>query len=127
MRIHTSATYAEVRAALPQGVFAYITEHKSRKRDRAFEVTLFVTQKDELHRRYGNSGGYGRSDDVAATWDEWGLWMVGVYEADPEAIIGWYETEHDFYDITRRERDRVRAFNKPTSIMCRTRTAPWLD
>ncbi len=128
MLIHTSATYGEVcSAAESAGVLFYVTSKGSRKRDRAFEVTLYVLAKDALHRRYGNSGSYGSKDDVAATWDEWGNWMVALYDIDPDAIIGHYETEADFYDQTRRHRDYVRMAHKEGSIPRRTQTAPWLD
>jgi hypothetical protein len=127
MRIHTSATYRDICSCLPRGVSAYITEHGSRSRERAFEVTLYAYAKDDLHRRYGNTGGYGRSDDVAATWDEWGLFMVALYEIDPEWTCTYYPTEADFYDRTRRHREYVRLANKPESLAARTHTAPWLD
>ena len=128
MRIHTDTlTREQLYAALPFDVHAYITPKGSRKRARAFEVTLFVLEKDDLHRRYGNSGGYGSSEDVAATWDEWGVWMARLYEIDPDALIGWYESYHHFLDMTTRHRDCVRMDNKPTSVAYRTHMAPWLE
>lgn len=129
MKIHTCASIGEVYgAAHKAGVFAYVTQKGSRKRERAFDVTLYVESKDDLHRRFGNSGGYGRSNDVSATWDEWGLFMVALYDIDPEAIMGWaYATRPEFYERTREERDRTRKFYKPESLAYRTHTAPWLD
>lgn len=127
MRIHTSLTQQEVYSSLPDGVHANIMRHNSRKRDHAYEVTLYVHTKDDLHRRFGNSGGYGAATDVAATWDEWGIWMANIYEKDPDAIIGWYESHSHFLDTTRHERDRVRQWNKPTSLQVRMKTAPWLE
>ncbi len=126
MRIHTSLTENDLRKALPKGVQAYITPHGSRKRDRAYEVTLYVIGKDSLHRRYANSGQYGNAEDVAATWDEWGVWMDRLYRKDPDAIIGWYETRAMFEEVTRNERDRIIGWNKPESLQARTHKAPWL-
>lgn len=127
MRLHTSLSQAQVVSCLPFDVFAHITPKGSRKRERAFEVTLYVLEKDELHRRFGNSGGYGASDEVAATWDEWGVWMAALYALDPNAIVGWYESYEHFLSVTRRERERHEAQYKPTSIAYRTHRAPWLD
>ena len=129
MRLHTDTieTPNALRALLPEGVYAYITPKGSRKRARAFEVTLYVPCKDDLHRRFGNSGGYGASDDVAATWDEWGLFFVALYEVDPLWTCDYYPTERDFYDRTRRHREYVRIAHKPESLEARTHTAPWLD
>ncbi len=126
MRIHTSLTQAEIYACLPDGVDAYITRHNSRKRENAYEVTLYVYEKDELHRRFGNSSGYGRSSDVAATWDEWGIWIDNVWEKDPSAIFPYYDSYADFMDATRRHREYVRSFRKPESLEVRTHKAPWL-
>ena len=126
MRIHTRLTATDLTAALPFDVFAHITPKGSRKRERAFEVTLYVLEKDELHRRFGNSDGYGASNEVAATWDEWGVWMAALYALDPHAVIGWYETQEDFLRITRRERQRHESQYKSTSIAYRTHRAPWL-
>lgn len=127
MRVHTSLTRQELYSCLPDGVDANITEHGSRKRERAFEVTLFVYEKDNLHRRLGNSGGYGASSDVAATWDEWGIWIDNVYEKDPRAQMAYYESYSDFMQKTRTDRDRIRAWNKADSVQVRTHTAPWLN
>jgi len=128
VKIHTSATFGQVcEAAQSAGVLFYVTPKGSRKRERAFDVTLYVLGKDELHRRFGNSGGYGRSDDVAATWDEWGKFFVALYEVDPEWTCDVYPTEADFYDRTRRHREYVRSFRKPESLEYRTHLAPWLD
>jgi hypothetical protein len=120
-------TKADLYAALPAGVDAYVTQKKARKRDHAFDVTLYVYERDELHRRAGNSGGYGSSSDIAATWDDWGIWMWNLYQRDPDAIIGWYKSPSHFLEVTRKERDRIRQWNKPESLQVRTHTAPWLD
>lgn len=127
MKIHSDViTREDLFRVLPTGVHAYVTNHGSRKRARAFDVTLYVFEKDELHRRFGNSGGYGSADDVAATWDEWGIWMERLYAIDHDALIGHYKSHADFIEQTTRYRDGVRRFKKSHTLVYRTHTAPWL-
>lgn len=127
MRLHTDTlTMSDLYAALPSGVSAHITPKGSRKRARAFEVTLYVHEKDALHRHFGNSGGYGASDEVAATWDEWGIWMARLYDIDRDALVGRYRDFSHFQEVTSKERARIRAQYQPHNLMYRTRTAPWL-
>jgi hypothetical protein len=128
MRIHTDTiTRDDLHRLLPDGVYLDVSEHGSRKRARAFEVSLFVFEKDALHRHLRNSGKYGASDSISATWDEWGVWFQRLYDIDRDAIIGWYETYSHFLSITAREQSRVAAQYKPDSLYARTHTAPWLD
>lgn len=128
MRLHSDVlSRDDLYAALPKGVAANVSEHGSRKRARAFEVTLYVYAKDDLHRRFGNSGGYGNSEDVAATWDEWGVWMDRLYEIDPAAIIGYYKDSADFIAQTKHHYEYVQRSHKPGSLEARTHTAPWLQ
>jgi hypothetical protein len=128
MRIFSDTlTTNDLYEALPAGVLANITTKGGRNRRHSFEVTLYVLEKDELHRRYGNSGGYGSRDDVAATWDEWGLWIEKLFDLDPDALIGHYESYSHFLDQTDHARNVGRMYNKPESLNYRTHTAPWLD
>lgn len=128
MRLHSSTlTAQDLCRALPEGVYANITPRGSRKRARAFEVTLYVLYKDDTHRRFGNSGGYGRAEDVAATWDEWGIWMAALYALDSDALVGWYDSHTHFLKVTQAERERIQATHKPESLAYRTHLAPWLD
>lgn len=87
--------------AIPNGVVLELEEHGSRKRARRFDVALSAeggADKHGLKRCYSrNSGqfgalGYGR----AATYIEWGDWMVELFKIDPEAIVGVYDDSHDF-------------------------------
>jgi hypothetical protein len=127
MKIHSDIlTMDDLYRELPAGVSAYITPKGSRKRAHGFEVTLYVTERDALHSRLGNSGGYGASSDLAATWDEWGVWMDRLYAIDRNALIGWYPSYEGFLRETRRTRDYVRMWNKPHHVQYRTKTAPWL-
>lgn len=87
MRLHTDKiTAADIHQAtkhLP-GVYAHITLHGSRSRDRAYEVRL------EGNGYARNTGFYGanRTDETGATWDEWGAFLAYLYEIDPTAFWG---------------------------------------
>lgn len=87
MRIHTSATAAQIRSAatagLP-GVYAEsLTEHGSKTHARAFELTLSGS---------GRQSQYGYSDNrtyvKSATWDEWGVVMARIFAIDPDTRMG---------------------------------------
>ena len=91
MRIHTNLTEGQVRACLPTGVaFTRFTTHGSRKSKRAFEVSLTGSSS-----RWGASG-----TDKAATWDEWGVFLGRLFNADHDAIAGDYGSRHEFLDKT---------------------------
>jgi len=89
MRIHTDTlTHADIldftRAHGMTTVYATVSQHGSRTRARAFEVKLSGTSG-----RRQNSGSYGpRTDEQAATWDEWGMFLDALFDADPAAIVG---------------------------------------
>lgn len=86
MRLHSDlVTVDDVRAAaatVPHVSVGTLTEHGSRKRDHAFEVTLSGTGV------YG--GAYGSYDGHVATWDEWGLVLAELYRIDPNMAAGPY-------------------------------------
>ncbi len=127
MKIHSDTlTLNDLHRALPKGVLMHCTQKGSRTRSHAFDVTLYVWEKDSLHRRFGNSGGYGAKDEVAATWDEWGIWIANLYAADPDAVMAYYKDHADFIAETTRTIENVRRRHKPTSVEARTHTAPWL-
>lgn len=102
MRIHsnlleTSDIY-KATSQLP-GVYATVSEHGSRTHKAAFEVSL----EGNGYRR--NSGFYGASDEIGATWDEWGAFISAVYEVDPNAIFGsvkypTYRHGYHFHEVT---------------------------
>lgn len=103
MRIHTDNLTAEdLRQAVPRGCYLEYTTHGSRKRDHAFQVGLSAAEGTDAHgikRCYArNTGQYGGDGygDRAATWVEWGDWMVALLKIDPDAIIGQYEGADDF-------------------------------
>jgi hypothetical protein len=81
----------------------------SRSHARAFEIHLGTWEKDTLPkgyrdqngrklsvRRFSNSGDSGAASEYyghdgavwAATWHEWGWFMVEIFDADPNAVFG---------------------------------------
>lgn len=131
MRIHTDKiTYADAVAAVAPGVYIEATNHGSRKRDHALEVSLYADEGRDAHgilRAYAtNSGTRGalpftqNTGYRAATWIEWGDWMVALFKIDPSAIIGPYEGWSDFVDKTARY-----APHRPTRESAITHAERW--
>ena len=89
MRIHTNKVdevRRMIRAATYKmsGVYAELTEYGSRSRKGAVELKLTGNSG-----RRPNSGRWGADSwEYAATWDEWGVVLAAVFEADPLAICG---------------------------------------
>lgn len=108
MRIHSDKLTADdlVRTARAMpGVYIEITEHGSRKRDHAYEVTMYADPGKDRHgitRRYKTGGAYGTTDGRyrALTWVEWGDFICELFRRDPEAIVGPYDGEADFIHQT---------------------------
>lgn len=85
MRIHTNDVQAvreairEATASMP-GVYAEHSAHGSRIRAGAVELRL------EGNGRTG--GQWGGTDNQSATWDEWGVVLQAIFDADPLAVAG---------------------------------------
>jgi hypothetical protein len=78
------------------------TSHGSRSRQNAFEVRLGAYAKRAGERRsYKNSGGYGASEEYAATYDEWGHFIEALFTVDPDMIFGGYKGVDDYHAQTR--------------------------
>lgn len=76
-------------AAQKAGVrFERCTLHGSRSRDHAFDVIL------SSHN--GRQAGWGL-DYQAATWDEWGIFLAYIFDADPDAVCWAYKSADDFH------------------------------
>ena len=60
--------------------------HGSKKRDHAYEVKL---SGDSPFRQNGGS-------DFAATWDQWGIFLNALWEADPDMTCGGYKDRKTF-------------------------------
>lgn len=103
MRLHTDSLTREdlLSAARHARVGLAYTEHGSRKRDHAFEVTLTGESK-----RRPNSGNYGAdNNDYAATWDQWGVFFAWLFDVDPAMVAGsakrpTYDGRDDYHDKT---------------------------
>ena len=81
---------------------ARIETHGSRSRAQAFDISLSAYDKlDGEIRHYKNSGGYGASDEYAATYDEWGFFIEALFAADPDMIFGGYKGRDNYHDQTR--------------------------
>ena len=107
MKIHTNKlTRNDLYAALPDGLHLECVAKGSRKRDHAFDVGIGAMPGTDAHgikRCYArNSGTYGAAHEYgkAATYIEWGDWMVELFKIDPDAIVGPYEGIDGFIDAT---------------------------
>lgn len=108
MKIHTNEiTRPELFEHVPAGCWLEATEHGSRSRARAFDVSLSAEHGFDAHgleRVYArNTGQYGADQDTysrAATYIEWGDWMVSLFLLDPVAKIGQYDNAEDFVRVT---------------------------
>lgn len=91
MRIHTDLTWSQIwdiiRDAKCGAYQTTLTEHGSRTaKARGIELKLAGTST-----RYSNSGQWGAQNwdgHMAATWDEWGIVLAAIFDADPTAIMG---------------------------------------
>lgn len=99
MRIHSNAlTSLDIYRATDglDGVYVEVTPKGSRTHAGAFEVRLTGTSS-----RLTMDG-----RDQAATWDQWGAFIAGVYEVDPAAVFGSakspnYRDSNHFHAVTR--------------------------
>lgn len=89
MRIHANTLaphqiYEATCAAGMTGVDVTLTDHGSRSRARAYDVKLTGTSS----RRPNGSNRDGEStDNYAATWDEWGMFLAALFAADDSLTI----------------------------------------
>lgn len=132
MKIHSSVLTSHdiAVAANIAGVYGEVVQVGSRSRTRGFLVRLEALEKDELHRFRANPGtswpNRSYEQGIAATWDEWGIWIDRLFAIDPDAVIGQYDGQEAFMDQTRHFVDYCLDAHKPDSIYARTHTAPWL-
>lgn len=97
MIIHTSLTMAQMHDALPDGVaFDQVFASGSRTHPRKFAVRLTGSGYRV------NSGNRGAGDLIGATWDEWGLFLAHVFDADPGARAGAppYNGRNHYHAVT---------------------------
>ena len=81
--------------------FDKLDECGSRSHDHAFEVKLGADMKIKGDgRRWTNSGNHGKGETYSALYDEWGWFIAGVFEQDPDAKFGPYADYEDFHNKT---------------------------
>ena len=128
MRLHTNLASSDVQFALHEAKrrglvtndvhFVVYARHGSNSHDRAFELQLGTYDKHSLPagttdqygknmhvRRYKNSGTFGAESVYAATYYEWGWFMLEVFKRDPNALFGsvaghGYNGVDDFHEKT---------------------------
>jgi hypothetical protein len=107
MKIHTDRLERrDLFATVPAGCWLEAVERGSRSRAHAFDVRLSADHGADAHglaRVYAqNSGRHGadQGPDRAATWIEYGDWMVELFKRDPSARIGMYDSPADFVRMT---------------------------
>lgn len=96
MRIHANTlTDADVYAAarLARVELATFTRHGSRSRDHAYEIKLTGES-----RRRPNGGSY--DNEYAATWDQWGVFLAALFNADASIKCWAYDGAFDFHQRT---------------------------
>lgn len=88
------------------GVWAEHMWHGSRSRAHGFDLRLTADPR-KGRRRFTNSGYAGATDgEYAATWDEWGIILAALYEADPNMTGDYYaDAEHYHWSTGNRFRD----------------------
>jgi hypothetical protein len=103
MRIHTSVLREDSlnRLDLPEDVrLTVLSEHGSRFLARAYEVALRGV--GSRHTRRPNTGITGaKSDEYAATYDDWGYFLASLYLRDSSAVAGPYKNATDFHRQTK--------------------------
>lgn len=94
MRIHTDKIeLRHIHAAMSEAQVSPIrlTLHGSRSRDHAFDVKL-----TGLSNRRCN----GDTDEYAATWDQWGVFLGALYQMDPDMKVPYYDSRDHFNYVT---------------------------
>lgn len=121
MRLHTDhITEDHIRDAardIAPGVgIQVLTSHKSRTRERAFEVRLF-----------GNASHTYGHDYPSATYDEWGAFIARLYRVDADTVWGPSEKNavyRDVYYFEERTMYRFEGGEMPEDAHRRHRWAP---
>jgi hypothetical protein len=101
MRIHTDTlTTRDIFDAsrIARVTFDRFTEHGSRSRKRAFDVTL--TGESNRRPNNGTSHQTKGGDDFAATWDQWGVFLAVLFSRDPDMVTPYYADANEFHGQT---------------------------
>jgi hypothetical protein len=89
MRIHSNVLdWIQVDNAA-SGIAPNVNVSASKRGSRSHAAAFEVSMEGNGYR--GNSGSYGAKDasrPLAATWDEWGVFLGRLYVIDPEMLVG---------------------------------------
>lgn len=98
MKIRTNATADQVRAAAREArvSFERFDVTGSRTHAHTFDVLLL----GHTSNRRPNSGYRGAGDEYAATWDEWGIFLARIFDADPTTRATYYDDAEHFHWVT---------------------------
>jgi hypothetical protein len=103
MRIHTDKlTSTDLQQVLTEtDVSLYVLgESGSRSHRRAFDIALRGSGK--RHTKRPNTGVFGaNSNEYAATYDDWGHFLAGLFTLDASAKAGPYKGVEDFHSTTK--------------------------
>ena len=97
MRIHSDTlTFADLHdaATIARVQFDRWDYKGSRSRDHAFDVTL--TGESNRRPNNGTSHQTKGSEDFAATWDQWGVFLGVLFDRDPDMLTPYYADRADF-------------------------------
>lgn len=108
MKIHTNALHLAdlAHAAKLAGVDLERCELKgSRSRSHAFDVIL--SGNGRTGSRWGNTGTSGAAPTKSATWDEWGIFLNALFEADDSVTVPRVYVDRESFDWATNARYRT--------------------
>jgi hypothetical protein len=125
MLIHSDTlTPTDIFSVVPTGCYLAVFDHPgfgntrvgisgSRTHERKFTVRLSGSTRNAMR----------NLPDMAATWDEWGIFIAALFKLDSNAKIGWYGSQDNFIEQTTNEHNRIKLYR---SDLLPTHSAPWL-
>lgn len=122
MKIYSDTIqYQDIRNALPSSVQvelfnSFVPRKRNPETGRPFNLGYDISLSGSSCHR-SQAGSY-----MAATWDEWGIFIDRLFTLDPQAVIGYHENYFDFVENTKRTRDFYANENSRTA---REHRAPW--
>lgn len=99
--VYQAATIAGGGDHRTSSVLVEVTQHGSRQRARAFNLSLTGTSSRRPNNAAGGRYAHGLGDAHAATWDEWGMFLAELFRRDPAAVVPKiYESGEHFRWVT---------------------------
>ena len=123
MRIHSNEIMRPhlVAAAQAAGIeLAFCEKAGSRKRSHAYEVTLSGSS------RYATQSNGVPRGTKAATWDEWGIFLMRLFDLDCTMIAGPYNGRAEFLKQTREAVEHARNYERIVGRKRPGMEGPWL-